>query len=202
MLRVLANDGLDPKGVDALVKMGHEVVTEKVAQEDLHTALQDFDVLIVRSATKVRADLIDQLSRTKLIIRAGVGLDNIDVAHAQSKGIMVSNTPAASSRSVAELAFGHAIGMARSLHIANRKMPVEGSSNFKALKKAYSSGIELEGKTMGIIGFGRIGRELAKIALGAGMSVIAHDPWTDNDEVEIRIQSQVFVVNVPLVEKD
>lgn len=202
MWNILANDGMAQDGIDQLKALGHEVSTEKIAQEDLANHIDDYDVIIVRSATQVRKDLIDQMNRMKLIIRAGVGLDNIDVEAARAKGIEVSNTPEASSRSVAELAFAHAIGMARFLPQANRDMPQEGQSNFKSLKKAYSKGIEMEGKTMGIVGFGRIGRELAKMSLGAGMRVIAHDPWSKDNELQITLMDQTIAVEIPLVSKE
>src|SRR5690606_16178512 len=123
--------------------------------------------LLVRSATKVRQDLMDELNgQLKLIGRGGVGMDNIDVEYAKSKGIHVINTPAASSRSVAELVFAHLFGMVRFLFDSNQKMPLEGDTQFKTLKKNYGAGIELKGKTLGIIGFGRIGREVARMAYG------------------------------------
>jgi len=202
MWKILANDGMAQSGLDQLTALGHEVSTDKIAQDDLGNHINDYDVIIVRSATKVRADLIQKMDRMKLIIRAGVGLDNIDLEAAEKKGIQVSNTPEASSRSVAELAFAHAIGMARFLPQSNRQMPVNGVDNFKVLKKSYSKGIEMEGKTMGIIGFGRIGRELAKISLGAGMRVLAHDPWSKNNQLEITLMDQTMMVEIPLVSKE
>lgn len=202
MLRVLANDGMAASAVETLREMGHEVQTDKIAQEDLEQELDNFDVLIVRSATKVRRPLLEKLNRTKLIIRAGVGLDNIDLEAAKEMGITVNNTPAASSRSVAELAFGHALSMARFLHESNKAMPAQGKEDFKKLKKSYSKGVEMSGKTMGIIGFGRIGKELAKISLGAGMNVIAHDPWCQCNTIEMQIQDQTLTVEIPLKEKE
>lgn len=184
-IRLLANDGLDDDGKLLLNEAGIEVVTEKVEQEDLTEALQNFDGIIVRSATKVRKDLIDQCPRLRLIARAGVGLDNIDVSHARSKGIAIYNTAAASAQSVAELVFGHTFCLARSLHDANRNMPQQGAEKFKALKKAYSDGFELRGKTIGIIGLGRIGKEVARIAVGLGMRVLAYDPYVEKDNVSL-----------------
>ena len=201
MWNILANDGMAENGIKALEDLGHKVDTNKIPQEELADRINDYDVIVVRSATKVRADLIKQMKRTKLVIRAGVGLDNIDLEAAKDKGIHVENTPSASSRSVAELAFGHMMNMARFIHEGNRSMPAVGGSAFKSLKKAYSKGIEVEGKTLGIIGFGRIGKELAKIALGAGMTVLAHDPWTEDNSVELNIIDQKLIINVPLVEK-
>tara|TARA_R100000306_G_scaffold33100_2_gene34539 strand:+ start:462 stop:1421 length:960 start_codon:yes stop_codon:yes gene_type:complete len=176
-MKVLANDGISNSGVKALENAGFEVITVKVAQEQLENYINknNIDVLLVRSATKVRKDLIDACPSLKVIGRGGVGMDNIDVEYARSKDIKVINTPAASSSSVAELVFAHLFGGVRNLHDANRTMPLEGDSRFKELKKTYAGGKELRGKTLGIIGFGRIGREVAKIALGCGMKVIASD---------------------------
>ena len=178
-MKVLANDGISQSGIEALEAAGFEVSTTTVAQEQLENYINDkkIDVLLVRSATTVRKPLIDNCSSLKVIGRGGVGMDNIDVDYARSKGLHVINTPAASSHSVAELVFGHLYGLARFLHNSNRDMPLEGDSNFKSLKKAYAQGIELKGKTLGVLGFGRIGQATAKIALGAGMKVIAFDPF-------------------------
>ena len=156
MKKVLINDGIHPDGQLLLEEAGYEVHTNKIAQEDLPKELPNFDAICVRSATKVRTDLINQCPKLKIIARGGVGLDNIDVKHAQSKGIEVINTPAASSKSVAELVFAHLFGLVRSLHLSNAEMRMKGDSEFKKLKKSYSKGMELRGKTMGIIGFGRI----------------------------------------------
>ena len=142
-------------------------------------------VLLVRSATTARRELIDSCPSLKIIGRGGVGMDNIDVDYARSKNIQVINTPAASSASVAELVFAHLYSGVRFLHESNRAMPLEGDSNFKKLKKAYAKGTELRGKTIGIIGFGRIGRETAKIALGVGMNVIAYDKFLESAVVEL-----------------
>ena len=175
MLKLLANDGIDPIGKEILEKAGFTVDTQTVPQEQLAEALQNYDALTVRSATKVRKELIDACPNLKLIGRGGVGMDNIDVDYARSKGIAVVNTPAASSLSVAELVFAHLFTGVRFLQDANRAMPSKGATAFNDLKKAYAKGIELRGKTIGIIGFGRIGRETAKIALGLGMDVLAYD---------------------------
>jgi D-3-phosphoglycerate dehydrogenase / 2-oxoglutarate reductase len=175
MFKLLANDGIDPIGKKILEKAGFTVDTQTVPQEQLAEALQNYDALTVRSATKVRKDLIDACPNLKLIGRGGVGMDNIDVDYARSKGIAVVNTPAASSLSVAELVFAHLFTGVRFLQDANRAMPSKGATAFNDLKKAYAKGIELRGKTIGIIGFGRIGRETAKIALGLGMDVLAYD---------------------------
>ncbi|MDR5590127.1 D-2-hydroxyacid dehydrogenase [Christiangramia sp. SM2212] len=184
-MKVLANDGISQSGVDTLKNAGFEVIVKKVAQEQLKDYLNEnaISVLLVRSATKVRKDIIDNCIHLKVIGRGGVGMDNIDVDYARSKGISVINTPAASSSSVAELVFAHLFGGVRKLHDSNRNMPLEGDSRFKDLKKAYAGGVELRGKTLGIVGFGRIGREVAKIALGIGMKVIASDQEIGEAEI-------------------
>ncbi|MDX1684482.1 MAG: D-2-hydroxyacid dehydrogenase [Saprospiraceae bacterium] len=202
MWKVLANDGLDPMGVQQLENLGHSVDTERKDLTQLTEVINDYDVLIVRSATKLRKDLIDKMDNVKLIIRAGVGLDNIDVKYAEDKGIRVHNTPTASSRSVAELAFAHIIGLYRFLPLSNRQMPVDGDQKFKALKKAYSKGRDIQGQKLGIIGLGRIGKELATLAFGAGMDVIAYDPWTEDNAVWVKIASQAVQVHIPLVTKN
>lgn len=172
--RVLANDGIDAAGKSILESAGFEVITEKIAQNELVSKIADYDVLIVRSATKVTAEIIEK-SNLKLIARAGVGLDNIDIKAAGLANIPVVNTPNASSRSVAELVFAHMFSIARFLHQANREMPSRGIADFKELKKIYSEGFELTGKKIGIVGFGRIGQEVAKIAIGLGMEVLVYD---------------------------
>lgn len=186
-MKVLANDGVSQSGINALEAAGYEVLTTTVAQEQLQNYINDNDitVLLVRSATKVRKDIIDNCPNLKIIGRGGVGMDNIDVDYAREKGLHVINTPAASSHSVAELVFGHFYGLARFLHNSNRDMPLEGDTNFKALKKAYAKGIELKGKTLGVIGFGRIGQATAKIGIGAGMKVVAYDPFMEKANLEL-----------------
>lgn len=176
-MKVLANDGISQSGIDILKDAGFEVLTVHVAQEQLQNYINEhkIEVLLVRSATKVRKDIIDNCPTLKIIGRGGVGMDNIDVEYARENGIEVINTPAASSESVAELVFAHLFGGVRFLHDSNRNMPLEGDTRFKELKKNYGGGRELRGKTLGIVGFGRIGREVAKIALGCGMKVIASD---------------------------
>ncbi|GAA4141666.1 D-2-hydroxyacid dehydrogenase [Sphingobacterium kyonggiense] len=174
-MKILANDGIDPIGKKILEAAGHEVDTNHIPQEELAVRLNEYDAVTVRSATKIRQALIDLCPNLKVIGRGGVGMDNIDVDYALSKGIAVVNTPAASSHSVAELVFAHLLNGVRFLFDSNRKMPVEGSTQFGALKKAYAAGSELQGKTLGVVGFGRIGRETAKIALGLGMDVIYSD---------------------------
>ena len=179
MIKILANDGISQSGVDALKAQGFEVITQKVAQEQLSNVIneQNIEVLLVRSATKVRKELIDSCPGLKMIGRGGVGMDNIDVEYAKNIGIEVINTPAASSSSVAELVFAHLFSMVRFVHQSNREMPLSGDHKFKDLKKAFAKGQELRGKTLGIIGFGRIGQEVAQRAIGLGMRVVAHDKF-------------------------
>ena len=172
MLRILANDGMDKTAVDYLTGLGHEVVTDHFAGADLDKAVTEFDALIVRSATKVRQPLIDiaaEAGKLKLVVRAGVGIDNIDHKYAEEKGIAVRNTPKASSASVAELTIAHMFAISRFIHVSNVTMR-KGEWN----KKAYK-GIELMGKTLGLIGFGRIGQEVGSRARALGMDVIYAD---------------------------
>jgi len=186
-MKVLANDGIATSGVVALENAGFEVILKTVAQEQLAEFINknEVAVLLVRSATTVREALIDACPSLKIIGRGGVGMDNIDVNYARNKGLKVINTPAASSHSVAELVFAHLFGMVRFLHDSNQNMPLEGDSKFKELKKAYAKGIELKGKTLGILGFGRIGQATAKIGLGVGMKVVAFDPFIDSANLQL-----------------
>ena len=188
-MKILANDGISQSGIDALTEAGYEVITTNVAQEQLVSFINEnkIVVLLVRSATTARKELINTCPGLKIIGRGGVGMDNIDVEYAREKGLSVINTPAASSSSVAELVFAHLYGAVRFLYDSNRNMPLEGESNFKSLKKAYAKGIELRGKTLGIIGFGRIGQEVAKIALGVGMEVKASDKYINDVKVPVTL---------------
>ena len=187
MIKVLANDGISEIGVQILEENGFEVITKKVNQENLITEInkENYEVILVRSATKVRKDIIDNCPNIKIIGRGGVGMDNIDVEYAKEKNIHVINTPAASSSSVAELVFAHLFGMVRYLFLSNRQMPMEGDTNFKDLKKSYSSGQELNGKTLGIIGFGKIGQEVAKKGIGLGMKILAHDKFIKEQNITL-----------------
>ena len=199
-MKVLANDGIATSGVDALEKANFEVILETIDQDKLIDYINEnkIDVLLVRSATKVRKDIIDSCPSLKIIGRGGVGMDNIDVEYAREKGLKVINTPAASSHSVAELVFAHLFGMVRFLHDSNQNMPLEGDTKFKALKKSYAKGVELKGKTLGIFGFGRIGQATAKIGLGVGMKVVAFDPFIDSASVELDFydgQTVSFTIN-------
>ena len=188
MIKILANDGIHPDGRLLLEEADYLVEEDKIPQEELIDRIGEYDVLIVRSATKVTKAVIEAGKNLKVIARGGVGLDNIDLEYAQSKGIEVYNTPMASSRAVAELAMAHLFSLARMLQRSNRELASGG--DFKKLKKAYETGFQIKGKTLGIVGFGRIGQEVAKIALGIGMHVRAHDPFVQ--EAEIGIQLHAF----------
>ncbi len=194
-MKILANDGISKSGIAHLENAGFEVITTKVAQEQVANYINTHQVavLLVRSATKVRKDIIDACPSLKIIGRGGVGMDNIDVDYAISKDIQVINTPASSSNSVAELVFAHLFSGVRFLHDSNRNMPLEGDSNFDGLKKAYANGIELRGKTIGIIGFGRIGQAVAKMALGLGMKVIASDSFVGKAMIRVEFYNDQFI---------
>lgn len=186
-MKILANDGLAAAAIARLQEAGFEVITTKVAQEQVANFINEhqIDALLVRSATQVRRDLIDACPSLKVIGRGGVGLDNIDVAYAREKGLQVINTPASSSHSVAELVIAHLFTGVRFLHDSNRNMPLEGDQQFNNLKKAYAKGIELKGKTLGIIGFGRIGQAVARMAIGLGMNVLAYDKFLEKATVQL-----------------
>lgn len=204
-MKVLANDGISKSGIKALEQGGFEVITTTVAQEQLANYINtnNIVVLLVRSATKVRKDLIDACPGLKIIGRGGVGMDNIDVDYAKSKGIHVINTPAASSHSVAELVFAHLFGLVRFLHNSNRDMPLDGDTKFNELKKAYAKGAELKGKTLGVLGFGRIGQATAKVAIGAGMKVIAYDPFIEKANLELDFfDGQTLNFEIKTISKD
>ena len=194
-MKILANDGLSKSGINKLEDAGFEVITTKVAQEQVANFINEknISVLLVRSATKAKEDLIDACPNLKIIGRGGVGMDNIAVEYARSKNIHVINTPASSSESVAELVFAHLFSGVRFLHDSNRNMPLEGDTHFEGLKKAYSNGIELRGKTLGIIGFGRIGQAVAKMALGLGMKVIAADKFLGKAEIKVDFYNGQFI---------
>lgn len=200
-MRVHANDGISEQAKNSLSEEGFKVTTDHVPQDQLiaHINKENIEVLLVRSATKVRRDLMDACPSLKLIGRGGVGLDNIDVAYAKDKGIPVINTPASSSISVAELVMAHLFSMMRNLHKANRTMPVEGRTKFKDLKKEYEKGFELRGKTLGVIGFGRIGQWTARYALGCGMRVIYVDNNATVEAIELEIGGHTVRVPVKMV---
>lgn len=185
---VLANDGLSKAGEQLLKNAGIEIIEAKVSQEHLISFINEnkIDVLLVRSATKVKEDIIDACPGLKIIGRGGIGMDNINVEYAIEKGIYVINTPNASARSVAEIVFAHFFSLARFLHESNRLMPLEGETHFKALKKSFSEAVELEGKTLGVIGFGAIGQEVVKIAISLGMKVkvLTRKPKTETISIQ------------------
>jgi len=205
-MTILVNDGISKVGIKAMEEAGFEVRNVHVAQEQLQNYINEHKVnaLLVRSATKVRKDIIENCPTLKVIGRGGVGLDNIDVDYALKNGIEVINTPAAASGSVAELVFAHLFSGVRFLHDSNRNMPLEGDSRFKDLKKRYSAGKELRGKTLGIIGFGKIGREVAKIALGCGMKVVASDSNSGKADIKLSFfdgQSVTLEIRTEPIEK-
>lgn len=200
-MRVHANDGIAESGKVELQNEGFIVSTQHVPQAELvaYINAEHIEVLLVRSATKVRKDLMDACPQLKLIGRGGVGMDNIDVAYAKEKGVEVINTPAASSISVAELVMAHLFSLMRNLHLSNRRMPSEGASKFKELKKEYEKGNELRDKTLGVIGFGRIGQWTARYALGVGMNVIYVDNTATAEAITMEIGGQSIRVPVKMV---
>ena len=197
-MKILANDGISSVGKEQLESAGFTVITDKVEQENLASAVNEhgIEMILVRSATTVRKEVIDQCPNLKLIGRGGVGMDNIDVAYARGKGITVINTPASSSQSVAELVMGHLFSLSRFLHDSFKNME---SGDFSTLKKNYAKGVELRGKTLGIIGFGRIGQSLASYALGAGMDVIAIDQYSTpvNISVSLGLNNKIDIEITP-----
>ncbi len=198
-MKILANDGISDLGKSLLEAAGHIVSTDKVDQAALATAInaQNFDAVLVRSATSVRKEVIDACPNLKLIGRGGVGMDNIDVAYAREKGLTVINTPASSSQSVAELVMGQLFSISRFLNNSFKEMD---GGDFSALKKAFAKGVELRGKTLGIIGFGRIGQCLASYALGAGMKVIAIERRARIQPITLKIGGQTIEIPVKVVD--
>lgn len=205
-MKILANDGISESGKKTLEEAGFEVITTKVAQEQVANYINknEISILLVRSATRVPRDLIESCPGLKLIGRDGVGMENIDVEYATKKGIHIISTPAASSDSVAELVFAHLFTGARFLHDSNRIMPLEGDTNFENLKRSYANGIELRGKTLGIVGFGKTGHSVARIALGLGMKVIASDNKIGKSEVKVTFYNgqaiNVEIITEPMEE--
>lgn len=204
-MKILANDGIDATGKQKLEAAGFTVITDKVAQDQLAEAINTQGIigLLVRSATTARKELIDACPGLKFIGRGGVGIDNIDAEYARSKGVNVFNTPASSSQAVAELVMSLMFSAARGIYDCGVNMPEKGATEFETLKKKYAKGVELRGKTLGIIGFGRIGNSLASYALGCGMKVIAFDSYPVNSIVKLNIEGYgLLEVNVPLVSFD
>lgn len=203
-MNILVSDGIEDIGKKILTEAGHNVVDKKFTPEELLKEILNYDAIIVRSATKVTKEVIDAGKNLKVIARGGVGLDNIDVAYAESKGIKVLNTPGASAISVAELAIAHMFALCRFLHVSTSEM-----RNLKWPKKEYSKGIELTGKTLGIFGLGNIGREVAKRAIGLGMKVIAYDPIVKQTDLQVKLtskeevltQSDIITLHIPYDKK-
>jgi len=201
-MKILANDGIDAMGKAAIEALGCKVVTEKVAQHELIDTInrEQYSGLLVRSATTARKDLIDGCPGLKFIGRGGVGIDNIDAEYARSKGIEVFNTPASSSQAVAELVIALMFAAARGVYDSGRHLPSGDEKTFETLKKKYSNGIELRGKTLGIVGFGRIGQCLASYALGCGMRVIASERSTEDAKTcTLHIDEHSLKVTVPFL---
>ncbi len=207
-MRILVTDGMDTAALAQLREGGHEVVEQFYEPDKLGGALRDFDAVVVRSATKIRKEQIDAAkgSKLRLIIRGGVGVDNIDVAYAEQCGLTVKNTPRASSNSVAELALAHMFSCARYISASGFTMR-EG----KWEKKAYGKGTELGGKKLGVVGFGRIGQRVGALARAIGMDVAAYDifhipgieaqlgiPYMELDDLLAR--SDVISVHAPAVD--
>ena len=197
-MKILANDGISALGKQLLEAAGYTVITEKVAQEELANAVneQGIEMVLVRSATTVRKEVIDACPNLKLIGRGGVGMDNIDVAYAREKGLTVINTPASSSQSVAELVMGHLFSLSRFLNDSFKNME---TGDFSTLKKNYAKGVELRGKTLAIVGFGRIGQSLASYALGVGMNVIAVDQAEYTAEIKVPVGGNDVLVSITTV---
>lgn len=191
-MKVLANDGISEEGKRALQNAGYQVITDKVEQADLIQVInaENIEIVLVRSATTVRKEVIDACPNLRLIGRGGVGMDNIDVAYACEKGRIVINTPASSSQSVAELVMGQLFSISRFLNDSFKNME---QGDFNTLKKNYAKGVELRGKTLGIIGFGRIGQSVASYALGCGMNVLAVDHHTGEREIPVFIGNDTTV---------
>ncbi|WP_313100880.1 D-2-hydroxyacid dehydrogenase [Epilithonimonas sp.] len=184
---VLANDGISEKGIQLLKEADITVLEARVSPEHLSKFINDnnVDVLLVRSATQVRKDLIDKCPNLKIIGRGGIGMDNIDVKYAIEKGIYIINTPTASCKSVAELVFAHFFSLARFLHESNRLMPLEGETNFNALKKSFNNATELSGKTLGVIGMGNIGVEVIKMGISLGMKILVYNRTPKTEKVQL-----------------
>lgn len=205
-MKLLVCDPTDLASVETMRQAGIEVdVQDAITPEELEAVVGNYDAIVVRSRTKVTAAVIDKgLPRLKLIIRGGVGVDNIDVKHAEAKGVEVRNTPAASSNSVAELTIGFMFALARQIPQMNQTMK-EGRWE----KKAFSKGIELAGKTLGLIGCGRIGTLVAQKATALGMTVLGCDPYVCNWDSciqgtaldEVLTRSDFISLHVPLTDE-
>ncbi|MBL0174621.1 MAG: D-2-hydroxyacid dehydrogenase [Ignavibacteria bacterium] len=188
-MKILIPDGISKEGAKLLIEAGHELNQTKLTPEELMTAIVDAEGIIVRSATKVTKEVIDAGTKLKVIARGGVGLDNIDVAYAKGKGLPVLNTPGASAISVAELAIGHMFAVSRFLNLSSMEM-----RQGKWPKKEYSKGIELFNKTLGLLGFGSIGKEVAHRGIGLGMRVMAFDPMYAPMQFDVELTSKENVL--------
>ncbi len=204
-MKILASDGIEEQGAQLIKDAGFEIIIQKYTPEELLKVINEFDAIIVRSATKVTKEVIDTGTNLKVIARAGVGLDNIDTAYAKEKGIPVVNTPGASAISVAELAIAHMFAVSRFLNRSNVEMP-EG----KWPKKDYAKGFELTDKTLGLLGFGNIGKQIAKRALGLEMSVIAYDPFIKETDMNVKLvtkdevlaNSDIISLHMPFIKSE
>ncbi|CAA0184327.1 D-3-phosphoglycerate dehydrogenase [Tenacibaculum maritimum] len=200
-MKILANDGISQSGIDTLEKNGFEVRTTKVAQRQLENYINEhqIDAILVKNSTQIHQELIEACPSIKLIGCAGLHMDNIDAAYAHENGVLVINTPTATSNAVAELVFAHLFGMVRFLHQSNREMPLEGETRFNSLRKEFSKGIELRGKTLGILGLDATGKEVAKIALGIGMNVIATSDNLEKTTITIPFYNgQSVMINIDI----
>jgi D-3-phosphoglycerate dehydrogenase len=205
-MKILANDGISESGKSTLENAGFEVVSINVAQEQLENFINDegINAIIIKNSTEIHSELIDNCPSLKLIANASSNNDNIDVTYAQECGVQVVNISDASANAVAELVFAHLLGMSRFLHQANREMPLEGDMNFNNLKKQFSNGTELRGKTLGIIGMSAAGQQVAKIALGLGMKVVGYDVNYENT-ITIPVEffnGQIIDIEVDLISSD
>lgn len=188
-MKIIISDGMSQEGIDILQNAGLEIINRKFTPEELLAEIPTADAILVRSATKVTKEVIDAGVNLKVIARGGVGLDNIDVTYAKEKGILVLNTPGASSISVAEMAIAHMFSLARFLYKSTAEMQTG-----KWPKKEYANGFEINGKTLGLLGFGNIGKEVAKRALGLNMSVIVHDPFITETDMNVKLVSKEEVL--------
>jgi len=205
-MKILATDGLAKEAEEYMKKNGHEVDSVSLSPEDLKKNISMYDGIIVRSKTKLRADTLEMASNLKIIGRAGIGVDNIDIKKAAEMGIPVVNSPTASTHSVAELTLGGMISVSRHIHTADRS--IRGGK----WEKSKFKGMELHGKTLGLIGYGRIARHLAKLCTAFDMRIIAYDPYLSRDAIEstgakytenvmdIASESDYVSVHVPLTD--
>lgn len=201
-MHILINDGLSATAISQLEANSHQVKNLHVAASQLanYITKNQIEVLVVRSATQVTRAVLEACPSLKLVIRAGIGMDNIDLQAAMELGISVKNTPGASARSVAELVMAHIYTGYRHLHDANRNMPLEGDTRFNGLKKSYVNAYEVKGKTLGILGFGTIGKELAKLAYANGMQPITVNRKKKDNKLSLQFaDKQQVEIEVPML---